>query len=162
MPFILRHKISRLYIDCNGDNHTYRNLYDPKEASVFNTKKEALKWATENIADSKDYIEAVTRSKAITTFNEWLSNGMLHHIKDKINPSLSRPYNNEDRIEVLNWWIEVESTPEDRVRYEDYQTWPELYSKFKYIFSIDSYGIDYDDDNYSRENPNYITFSLAF
>lgn len=51
---------------------------------------------------------------------------------------MSRPYNNEPLQEVIDWWI-YSSANGDEIDYDDYKTWPELYSITNHLWSVNGY-----------------------
>lgn len=106
--------------------------YNPNEATKFSTAKEARNWFKKFTA-FENYGKPVNAAKAIQKFDKWCKNGMVRR-KFKPLPAASRKYNNESPEEVLKWYVEIRDR-EDDIRFEDRDTWPDLYDVFDCIWS---------------------------
>ena len=153
MNYIIEHDFQQTvpyYVKLSNDKE-FQEIYNPKFATQFNSKKEALKWINESSSMDK-HSKVVETFDAIRKFEEWETNGMVRRTLSCINKSMSRPYNCESIDDVINWWI-YQKHNDDEIKYEHYQTWPKLYSISKHLWSVNGYW----DYNYTEL---YITFVI--
>jgi len=136
--YILAHKFGDAdpyYIQLS-DTHWEESLC-PYVATEFKSAVAATKWSKENTTFG-EYAVALEPQPEKEKFDEWVKNGMVRRRFDILNKKLSRKYNGETPEEVLAWRISVREDV-DAIRYEDYKTWPDLYSVFKHLFNCSSY-----------------------
>lgn len=124
------------YIHLKGDG-SWHESYTPIGAAEFNSMATAKNWVKNNTTMG-DYVHAEPLDKAIESFNEWVKNGMIRRSFPVLNKSISRKYdkNKDTPLDVLNWRCEQN---DDNVRYEDYKTWPRLYSIFDHLWDVSKY-----------------------
>jgi hypothetical protein len=127
----------KYYIDTCADASEFNEVYDPRFATEFKTQKKALSWAKAN-TDWVKYIKVVNKSQAVDEYTKWVEQGTIRRIIPKINKKYSRPYTNESKEEILEWWLWF-IAHDGEVAYEDYQTWPSLYSVFKHLWGVNYY-----------------------
>jgi len=143
--------VGRSYYIRDNQNGTWYEIYTPYEATTFTSRKKAKDWVKTNTT-LEEYSKICKKADEIVKFDEWAKNGFVRRSFDVVDNNLSRPYNNESPDEVLAWRIAYSMSSED-VRYRDYKTWPDLYSIFKCLNSINLYG-----DNKGKD---LLSFSMA-
>lgn len=121
------------YIHVN--ENTFDEIHNPDFATVFSSIKEATDWVRTNTT-LEEYAEAVDSVTECQKYAKWMENGGIRRSFDFTNNELSRKYNNESPEEIFKWRISIDS---DNIRYEDYRTWPDLYSKFNNLWSVACY-----------------------
>jgi len=119
------------------DNKTFEEIYNPKFATRFNTKKEALEFIN-TYSSMAEFSKVVEASDAIDTYDKWANSGTVRRTLSCINTAKSRPYNGESLDEVIDWWI-YQKHNDDEIKYKHYQTWPELYSICKHLWDVSAY-----------------------
>lgn len=133
------------------DGSTFDEVYNPEFATQFKTKKEAQEWI--DISSSmKEYSNVVDFNESIQKYEEWVEAGTVRRTLACINRTMSRKYNNEPLEEVIDWWIYAQ-TNDSEIDYEDYKTWPQLYSISKHLWDVSGY--------HSRDYKDlYVTFEV--
>lgn len=126
------------YVRANEKNGTWDEIFDPAHATKFSSKKKAREWADRETTMA-EYISVIQESEAKAKFNAWYDNGMIRRTLSLVDNSFSRPYNGEDKYKILEWQWEHTTSEEDRVRFEDYKTWPDLYQVFNHLHGFVSY-----------------------
>jgi len=127
----LKFNDSVYYIRCSTD--FWEEVYDPSFATPFQTKKEALNWGKTNTTFG-EYIIAVESIEELKKYRKWVAEGTVRRKFDIVDKTLSKKYENEGPLEVLNWWVQVRKA-ENSVRFEDFNTWPQLYEVFQHVHS---------------------------
>lgn len=123
------------YYLCITDDGKCYEVYDFYSATVFRTAKDAIDWSKENTTFA-DHAIAVKFEKEKERFDKWAQEGMIRREIPIVDKEMSRTYNNESPKQVLEWHIAKNTTGEFRVRYEDYKTWPDLYTCFEHLWSV--------------------------
>lgn len=95
--------------------------------------------------------ETVESTDAIQEYENWVKSGSVRRTLACINTSMSRPYNDEPLDEVIDWWVYATEN-EDEIKYEHYETWPELHQVSKHLFSVEEY---YNFGNYSKRDMTF-------
>ena len=116
----------------------WKQLYSPKTATEFSDPESAMAWGSQNTTDVK-YMSTVDKDNAIKDFEEWFRGGMVCGEIPLVDHNLSRPYNGENKYEVLEWWWQYINAPEDSVLFEHYETWPELHGVFEHLWNFQSF-----------------------
>lgn len=131
--YILAHRFGEItyYVKCYADK--FEEIYNPEFATNFETKAKAINWSKNNTTFG-EYAVALDKDTEVLAFQKWCSHGMIRRTIDLINKKYSRKYNNEGKLEVLDWHIN-----QSNIRYEDFATWPALYSTFKNIWNVLKY-----------------------
>lgn len=144
------------------DESTFDEVYNPEFATQFKTKKKAQEWI--DISSSmKEYSNVVDFDKSVQKYKEWAEAGTVRRTLSCINRTMSRKYNNEPLEEVIDWWI-YEKTNDSEIDYEDYKTWPQLYSISKHLWNVSGYhSRDYEDlyvtfEIYTKQDSNFEDF----
>lgn len=137
------------YVRVNDKN--WDEIFNPNYATLFKSKKEAKEWLVKNTT-LEEYANVVDLKDTVEKYNEWSKNGSVRRSFDFVDNSLSRPYNNESPEEVLEWRLKVNS---EQIRYDDYKTWPDLYTLFNNVYRL----TEYHSDDYSKK---YVSFELYF
>jgi hypothetical protein len=133
------------------DDTTFQEIYDPYFAWTFPTKEDAQKWIN-TYSSMSDVSKIVDQKSAIEKYQNWISSGAIRRTLKLINTKKSRPYNNESLDEVIDWWI-YQTHNDSEIKYEHYETWPELNEMSKHLFNIEAYHtLDYSE--------LYITFQI--
>ena len=153
------------------DNNKYEELYNPRQASTFKTKKAASEWVN-RFTTYSEYTKVVKKADAIKSFDAWLNSGGVRRELPLVDTTVSRPYNNEDADGVLDWWFEYADSyvkaRDSAVKYEDYRTWPKLYSVFDCLFGLDFFktsdraGLVYSVSIAVRKDTTFETFEEEF
>lgn len=123
------------YVCCKEDG-SWNEVYSPKNATQFTTAKKATDWGKNNTTFG-DYIVAVTYDSAVEKFDQWIADGMIRRSFPALDQKISRKYDPEkdDKYAVLDWRMKSH----DNIRYEDYKTWPYLYSIFNHLWGVQTY-----------------------
>lgn len=153
MTYIIKHDFDQdiPYYVRVVDSATFDEVYNPKFATHFKSKKEAQQWINLN-SKFKEYSKVAEYNKSVSDYVEWETGGTVRRTLSCINRKVSRPYNNESLDEVIVWWI-YQKHNDDEIDYEDYKTWPKLHSISKYLWDVEGY--------YSKDHTEiYLTFQL--
>lgn len=129
----------KYYINVNQGEDTFIEVYSPREATTFKTKKAANKWIEEN-TDWQQYLVPIKLTDQILEdFDVWVNEGMPRRNVKKVDKSGTHDYDESKHglIDVLNFFIKHEDN--DGVSFESYQTWPELYSVSTHIWAVDCF-----------------------
>lgn len=154
MSYIIQHDFGQTvpYYVRLVDTEVFEEVYNPNVATSFKTKKEATEWVN-TYSSMSDRSKVVNASKEIAKFEDWFKAGTVRRVLSCINVSQSRSYNGESPKEVIEWWLYY-SANDDEIKYEHYETWPKLYSKFKHLWDVETYSnADYTE--------LYTTFSIC-
>lgn len=131
--YILAHKFGeQTYYARINDETSWDEIYSAEAATQFSTKTEAVNWSKENTTFG-EYAVALPAKQEIEKFKRNLAEGMVRRSFEVVNKKISRAYNGESPKQILRWWISLQGQ-DDKIRYEDYKTWPKLYSVFKHIW----------------------------
>jgi hypothetical protein len=107
--------------------------HNPRLATLFSTKKEALRFCT---TFDMDGVKIDLKERHFKSFDD--CKYVFREIP-KVNYTHSKKYTVETPKEVLEWWMQYKNLPERSVKYDDYKTWPKLYSLFTYLFDLATY-----------------------
>jgi len=127
----------RYYI--RDDGKFLIETYNPNLATIFNTVEDANDFSL--CCNAREYFEVVELEKEISTYNKWMSKGMIRRRLQKIDRKVSRKYNGEGIKDIIKFFISQQKN-ENLISYNDYKTWPELYTKSKHLVSVDRYEKD--------------------
>ena len=153
MTYIIAHDFDQdiLYYVKVENGNTFDEIYNPKFATQFQTQKKAQEWIDVN-SSMKSHSKVVDYEESVQTYEQWVKNGTVRRTLACINRNMSRKYNNETLKEVIDWWIYCIHN-DDEIDYEDYRTWPELYTLSKHLWNVEGYYLhDYKE--------RYITFQI--
>lgn len=164
MTYIIKHDFNQnvSYFVRVVDDTTFDEVYDPRFATQFKTKKEAQEWIDVS-SSMKKYSKVVDFAEHLLKYEEWFNSGTVRRSLSCINRTMSRQYNNESLEEVIDWWIYQENN-DDEIDFEDYKTWPHLYSISKHLWGVNGYhSSDYKElyvtfEIYTRQNGNFDEF----
>lgn len=164
MTYLISHEFyhGTPYYVRTGDGSTFEEVYNPKFATQFATEVEAQKWI-DTWSSLKDFSTVVDYEESAQRFEEWAKDGMVRRTLACINRAMSRKYNNEPLAEVVDWWIYA-TINDDEIDYEDYETWPDLYSISKHLHEVQSCSsgdfetIDITFQIYTSQNGNFDEF----
>ena len=153
MTYIIKHDFNQNvpYFVKLGDETTFDEIYNPKFATQFKTKREAQQWIDVS-SSMKQFSKVVDFEESVQKYEEWFNSGTVRRTLACLNRTMSRKYNNESLEEVIDWWIYAQIN-DDEIDYEDYETWPQLHSMSKHLFDVEGYRSD------DYENL-YITFQI--
>lgn len=132
--YILNLKLSEIPHYIKVKESTMIESFDPNAATKFCTKEEAMQWGAKHTTLA-EYLEAVPFLDAVEKFQMWASSEYICGERELVNSEYSRPYNNESKEAVFDWLLGYK-TKSLEVRYEDYKTWPHLWSCFRYIWDL--------------------------
>lgn len=153
MSYIIKHDFDQdipYYVRLVGPKK-FEELYNPKFATNFKTKKEAQEFV-DKYSSMAEYSKIVDAVSAIDEYDKWVESGTVRRTLSCINTSMSRPYNGESLDEVIDWWV-YQKHNDSKIKFKHYETWPELYSISKHLFSVNSY--------HNREyTEKYIAFEI--
>ena len=127
------------YLRANVNN--YDVIMNPLAATTFSTKQKAKKFMKDNINSTVEF-EIKDYAKACEEFNEWFDKGMWIGRNTYLNKKFNKPYNNESPEEILEWRVKVKKLDDEQVDYENYKTWPDLYSVFDCLHSVEAFYTD--------------------
>lgn len=126
-------------------------IYDLYHATVYDSVHDA-----KNICASCAYFKHFKILKYDTVkkeFDKWTAGGMVRRQLSKIDKKMSRKYNGEPLEEVIKFFI-YHHANEDKVRYQDYRTWPDLFLLSKMLMKTEKYS--------NRDFSEFwITFNIA-
>lgn len=126
----------------DNKNGTWDEIYDPRQATPFASKMAANDWVKTKTTFAENATIEVAATE-IENFEKWLATGGLRRSFTIVDLGFSRKYKNETPEEVLEWrWECKTKRDEQEVRYEDYRTWPELYTVFKHLWSVSGFYAD--------------------
>jgi len=153
MTYIIEHDFDQdiPYFVRVGSSTTFDEIYNPKLATQFKTKKEAQQWI-DVWSSMKSNSKVVDFDESVQKYDEWIHSGKVRRTLSCINHTMSRQYNNETLEEVIDWWI-YQKHNDDEIDYEDYKTWPHLHNISKHLWNVDAY-------NSSDYKDLYISFSI--
>lgn len=164
MTYIIKHDFNQnvSYFVRVVDDTTFDEVYDPRFATQFKTKKEAQEWIDVS-SSMKKYSKVVDFAEHLLKYEEWLKSGTVRRSLSCINRTMSRQYNNESLEEVIDWWI-YQKNHDDEIDFNDYKTWPHLYSISKHLWDVNGYhSSDYKElyvtfEIYTRQDGNFDEF----
>lgn len=119
------------------DHKNFDEVYNPKFATWFDTKKGAKTWI-DTYSSMSDVSKIVESGDAIAAFEHWVISGTVRRTLECINTTKSKPYNNESLEEVINWWI-YHRHNDSKIKFKHYTTWPKLYSLSKHLWEVCAY-----------------------
>lgn len=121
-----------LYYVVTKSDGSWDESYTPVNATRFPSEQAAQDWARKNI-NLAEYAKTVKYEDAKASFDKWVETGMVRRTFPPINRELSRKYDpaKDDKYAVLQWRYDVATKGDDNILYEDYKTWPDLYSVFE-------------------------------
>lgn len=122
------------------DNTKFEEIYNPEIATKFKTEEDAQQWI-DLWSSMKSNSKVVDFEESVKTYEEWVSGGTVRRTISCIDRTMSRKYNNEPIEEVIDWWIYSRHN-ENRIDYDDYKTWPQLYSISKHLWEVKRYHSD--------------------
>jgi hypothetical protein len=129
--------INKEFFKFDFENRIINGLHAPMKATQFKTKKEAKKATEECYTDRYGLGNMIITNeiKALEDeFNDWVENGAIYR-KLFMKSSFSRPYNNEDKQSVLEWWVYYYKN-EGSISFEDFKTWPHPSCFYKCITDV--------------------------
>lgn len=118
------------YIRIN--ENSWDEIYNPYFATEFNSIEEALNWGRKETTFG-EYIHVLSAKEEIQKYLEWTKNGSVRRTFKFLDKKISKPYNNESPIEILNWHISQQT---ESVLQEHYNSWPSLFTVFEHIHSL--------------------------
>lgn len=137
------------YFGKSKDSKSAVGYHDPRLADLFNTKKEAQEFARKfdyktNIEDADKHFKKFEKATYVYRRIPFVDNTK----SIKYDPLI------HSNLDVLNFFIDYRTGNEKAVRYEDYTTWPQIWSVFKYLWEVQQY-------NSKDYKSRYTTFSLC-
>jgi len=136
-------------------NKVIKGSHSPYSASFFKTKKEARETIKKYYSDtgsSNNIIIDDSKELHFSEYQNWIDNGCTYRIRPIKNSDYSKPYDKEERMDVLKWWVYYLKN-EDEISYSDLITWPKLGLLFCCIRDVICW---FDDVN----NDYLLTFSM--
>ena len=125
-----------------GENKVL-TTHNPNLATQFKTQKEAKSFSsTFTLHSLKKKIATVAGELKRFEDCDW-----IYREIPLLNRDIDRPYGNEGPDQVLDFWLKHQQLPEGSISYENYATWPDLYSVFKYLWTTQGY---HDMKDYSK------------
>ena len=139
MTYIIQHDFNQgtPYYVKTVDNTEFQEIYNPKIATQFKTKKEAQQWI-DVYSSMKSHSKVVDFEKSVQKYEEWVNGDTIRRTIACINRTMSRKYNNESLEDIIDWWI-YQTQNGYKIDYEDYKTWPQLYSISKHLWEVEGY-----------------------
>ncbi|MCP3699159.1 MAG: hypothetical protein GY920_11475 [Aliivibrio sp.] len=121
-----------------SDEKNFNETYNPWYATKFSSKKEAKDWI-DMYSPLEDDSTVVAYKKEYDRFKEWCDKGMIKRSIECIDPSISRPYNDEKLEDVIDWWIRSNGS---YIKEEHYKTWPKLLSIACHLVDVEFFRED--------------------
>jgi hypothetical protein len=117
------------------NNEEVLELYNPTNATRFSCSEDAINFAIQKTSMG-GYARAITIEEAFEEWNKFTDPDNARRTFKKVNESFSRKYDSEkdDPLDVLKMRLAMHENDKS-VRYEDYKTWPQLYSLYEHIFN---------------------------
>jgi hypothetical protein len=153
MTYIIQHDFNQdtPYYVKTVDNTEFQEIYNPKIATQFKTKKEAQQWI-DVYSSMKSHSKVVDFEKSVQKYEEWVNGGTVRRTLACINRTMSRKYNNESLEDIIDWWI-YQRNNDDEIDFDDYKTWPQLHTIAKHLWDVEGY--------HSKDYKEiYITFEI--
>lgn len=153
MTYIIQHDFNQdiPYYVKTVDNTKFDEVYNPKIATQFKTKKEAQQWI-DVYSSMKSHSKVVDFEKSVQKYEEWVNGGTVRRTLACINRTMSRKYNNESLEDIIDWWI-YQRNNDDEIDFDDYKTWPQLHTIAKHLWDVEGY--------HSKDYKEiYITFEI--
>jgi hypothetical protein len=143
------------YFKFNDKN--YELVLDPSMATEFANQEEAISLLTDKTSTCVEQIKVFDLKGAKAKFAKWAKASFSLGERSYLNKSLSRKYDpQKDTVnDVIDWHWKKSLEDEDLIRYEDYKSWPKLWSVTKNIWDVTGYE-DY------KKGKHFQTFSLVF
>lgn len=135
------------------ENGGFNEVLDINFATKFKTSEEAINWSKKNTTFG-EYAKADKESFLRIEFNGWLNSGMLRRTFGQLSV-FNRPYNEESPEEVLRWRVGCALSSDAEIQYENYKTWPSLYSVFSHLHAVESYW----DDSYTNKSLSFKVYT---
>jgi hypothetical protein len=122
------------YFGLSKDGSKIIGYHDPNLADKFKTVKDAKVFSSRFDYDTK--VEKLDKHQKI-----FVNSDYVYRSIPLIDTSMSIKYDADKhtQIDVLNFKINHRKRSDKSIRYEDYRTWPELWSVFKHLWSFESY-----------------------
>jgi hypothetical protein len=119
------------------DNENVLELLNPTNATRFSCAEDAINFAKENTSMG-EYVVAISVEEAFEKWKQFISPDNSRRSFKKVNESFSRKYDpkKDTLLDVLKMHVVMREN-DNSVRYEDYETWPELHQLYQHIFSIE-------------------------
>jgi len=136
--------------------------HNPHKAEPFKTKKEAEEFLKLFAMDDAKVDEAEKH------FKKFEKCDYVYRKIPMLNPEVDIPYNFHTPDEIIEWWKRVKVLPDKSVSFENYKTWPNLYSVTNHLWDIVSYySRDYKELYYSctiftKKEGTFESFILDF
>lgn len=115
-----------------GDN-TVSGCHNPHFATQFESKDEANSLFSEKFSRHEDITLTGDINGHLEEFDAWLNTGGVYREFPMLHP-LNRPYNGEDKDQVLEWNFAIQELEEGETRTQETSTWPALSSLFTCIY----------------------------
>jgi hypothetical protein len=115
-------------------------VLDPSHGKIFLSQDDAIVWLKVNINSSgHGFFSIVERDRAEDKFSALLSSGIRLGSLKTLDRDLSREYNGEQGVDLIDWWISYRlcPDPENYVSQDCLETWPLLREEFKHIWDIE-------------------------
>jgi len=139
--YILR-SFDKYYIDINEGGDKFIETYSPRQATQFETEKEALEWANEYSGWGDRSFDCVKATdKLFNDFDEWAKT-MTRRKVTKLDKSGKWDYDPSRHTvaDVIQFFISHDDYSE--VPFDSYITWPRLYNISSHIWSVKKYAND--------------------
>lgn len=140
-------------------NDVYQEVYDPRVATVFTNKREAQQWIKKN-STMQDYMHVEKLEPHVENFLKFKEDGMVRRefpLASKCEVNIPYDENVHTWEDVVDWRYQYSSDREVdvKIQFENYQTWPQLYSISKHLWGVTAFW-----------KPDYsdllVTFELVF
>jgi len=121
----------------------YEEIRDPRQATIFPTKKEATDWIKDN-SSMAEYMKAEKLEPHVELFMEHLDGGMVRRSFPLLSKSpINFKYNKtkHDWKDVVDWSYNYRNSrdPDSLVSYEIYSSWPHLWRVTKHLWEFNGY-----------------------
>jgi len=129
----------------------YNEIYNPHFAAKFDSVESAKEWGRIHMRDM-EYTKIVCESDAIEEWQKFTTGSIVRRVIPLVDLVVSLKY--DASIHTPDDVLKMRTrSDEQQMRYEDSQTWPQLYNVFEHIFDKGRYMDD--------EKPNQFVYSFT-
>jgi hypothetical protein len=135
------------YVCCTDEDGGWDEVYDPRAATVFSSKKAAQEWVNRE-PEMGEYLKVQTNiDEHITCFESWLEGGMVRrHFGAPSNWNVNYDPEKHDAMDVLKWNYQYAVEGDNmRVTQDVFELWYcAMHNVFNFIHNFQSfYSLDY-------------------
>ena len=111
------------------------SYHNPYKADLFNTKKEAKKFASTFYIGSLELVI----DEALPNYRRYDNSDNVYRKIPLINTTMNVKYNGEGMKEVVKWWMTYHKSEHNSIEDRVYSSWPQLYMMCKHLWGVSGY-----------------------